>query len=889
MKSLKIISFVFFSLVSVRVCSQLAETNQSKLIVEGEVTSVTSKWNEDRTHIITESFVKVKAVFKGELRDSVIRIETIGGEVGGNFHYRPHTIQLNEGYQGYFFLDDSYEFISYLGGFAHISDDLNKKVRHRGEVLSQRSFEQEIIKTTKFPKITTSEYFTLYKDKGKRNIDTCNIILSLRENKSIDFSFKNVQYSGDLQYIEFDINAKVNTPGLKFGEGSLYIKYSPHFGTNVITENTLEITKGTILQDSIYNITITDFNAQTIKISVHPAYGSNSLYTFSESEEPLVHVKLKITDFSSIGSISFDDIDIAGEVFYWCQGAYGLFDETNLSEPIKAISGTQVNAIGIIYTFENPTYSALGNQFSVDLFAQATATSKYSDGYLYINYNELGFGSDVITNGALSFQQQDLIGDTNVYKVYKEDFNQNTFSLLIYNLSYDPNHYSELGTTPRKLGRLIFNVINCAENKNLHFDQITVTSIHSHFTGILPFPWEYYSPVIADDEETGSICDCKKPKITSFSPQSIHGGVGEILTITGQDFGTFTSSSTVLFKNGDATGPSEIEAGINDLNWDNVIHWTDTEIKIKVPGCDKFKGSSRPPSTGKFRIKNRCEVSEESGTKLDIPYSIFNYRGTVNGEVTRIGLQPNTICFSFSNQVPFWVRQQFVIAVSDWCSQTGISFKIGPTITKNTPSGALDNINLVSFESGSGGGMLSSSFYFESSNCFSEIDFVVQTTLTSPTTADEENMRELIKHELGHAHMLNHAKGFGQLMHPSGNAGGNITTNDKDGANLIFAASTVCGGIGKGGCGGTCTVSTHEENPANIQISPNPASIILNLISNEESIYQVDIINNQGITLKTFINLKAENELNISDIPAGSYICRITTKAGISNKMFIKI
>ncbi len=889
MKNLKIISLVLFLLVKFQVFSQFELTNQAKLIVEGEVKSTLSKWNEDKTQIVTESLVKIKSVFKGELRDSIINIETIGGEVEGNYHYRPHAIKLNKGDQGYFFLNNSYEFISNSGGFAYIIQDLNKKVRFRGEIINQNFFENEIIKVTKFPKISTHKYFALFKAKRFRNSDTCEIISSLRTNKTIDFSFKNVKYTNNLQYLEFDINAKVNTPGLKFGKGNLYITYTSHFGTNVISKNTIEVTKGTILQNSIYNLTTTDYGAQLIKISIQPSYGSNSLYTFSETDEQLVHIKVKISDFTSMGSISFDDIDISGEVYYWCKGSYGLFNETNLSDPISATNGTQGNTTGLIYTFENVTYSASTNKLSVDLFAQATQTSRYSDGIIYINYNDLGFGSNVVSNNTLTFQKQDLLDNTN-YSFTTSDIDQNTFSLIIFNLSTNSNDYNMLGTTPRKLGKLTFNVLNCSEQKNINFDQITESSDHTHFNGYFPLAWELYSPVIADDQETGTICDCKKPTITSFSPSIIHGGVGEELTIIGKNFGTFVPQvSTILFKNGDYSGPSDIEVGTSDFRWDNILHWTDTEIKIKIPGCDKNKGTSQPPATGKFRVKNFCDVSDESSNKLDIPYSIINYRGAPHSQANRIGLQPNTICFSFSNQVPFWVKQQFEIALSDWCSQTGISFKLGPTIIKNTPFVAADGTSLVSFESGSGGGMFVVSDYFGSNKCFSEIDFVLRTTLTSPTTADEENMRELIKHELGHAHMLNHAKGLGQLMHPSGNTGGFITSNDKNGANLVFGASSVCSGIGMGGCGGTCTSSIHDNHVVNFHISPNPVTNILYIKSSEEKDFHVEIINNQGIILKSFDNLKTENDLNISDLPAGIYICRITNILVVSNKKFVKI
>lgn len=657
----------------------------------------------------------------------------------------------------------------------------------------------------------------------------------------------------------------------------------------LLQKNTVEVTKGTILQNSIYNLTTIDYNAQTIKISILPSYGSNSLYTFSATDEPLVHVKVKISDFSSIGSISFDDIDISGEVFYWCQGSYGLFDETNLSEPITATNANPGSTVSLTYTFENVGSINNNTQYQFDIYAVASMTKAFSIGYVYVTYSSLGL--EPYSSANITLSRGEIIMDNTTYDIYLDGYTSHGFKIFSTpQPNANPANLFSLGNTPKKYATIRIRVKDCTKNADMVFDELKMNSSGSqstYYTGNMPIPFEFYEPIIASDEENGRICNCSKPTITAYSPTIIHGGVGEILTITGTNFGVFDQNCTVLFNNGDNSGPNEIEVGISDFRWDNVIHWTDTEIKLKLPGCDKNVGTSRPPATGKFKVRNSCETSDGSSSNLDIPYSIINYRATIQGVARRIGLQPNTICFSFSNQVPFWVRQQFEIALSDWCSQTGISFKSGPTITKNTP--AADGTSLVSFESGSGGYMDVSSAYFANNSCFGEIDFLLRTTLTSPTTADEENMRELIKHELGHAHMLNHAKGFGQLMHPSGNAGGIITSNDQNGANLVFGASTICGGIGMGGCGGTCTSSLHDDHTIKFQISPNPVSSILNLVSNEESILQVEIINNQGITLKTFVHLKTENALSISDLPAGAYICRVSTKNGISNKMFVKI
>jgi len=74
--------------------------------------------------------------------------------------------------------------------------------------------------------------------------------------------------------------AIVNTPGLKFGKGNLLINYSEEFGSTVVSNETVEITKGEILQNNLYSITYQDASSQTISVIADSEYGSNELYTF---------------------------------------------------------------------------------------------------------------------------------------------------------------------------------------------------------------------------------------------------------------------------------------------------------------------------------------------------------------------------------------------------------------------------------------------------------------------------------------------------------------------------------------------------------------------------------------------------------------------------------
>lgn len=97
MKQLKIVlSTTLFLLLCINSHSQIQFlTVNSDLVVEGEVVSNLSKWNEERTLIYTENIILVKSVFKGNLSDSIIVVITPGGSIEEDFHFQTHSIALN--------------------------------------------------------------------------------------------------------------------------------------------------------------------------------------------------------------------------------------------------------------------------------------------------------------------------------------------------------------------------------------------------------------------------------------------------------------------------------------------------------------------------------------------------------------------------------------------------------------------------------------------------------------------------------------------------------------------------------------------------------------------------------------------------------------------------
>ncbi len=117
-----IASFLFLFLLTfnpILFCQNNIPEN-SAIIIEGKVVSVSPKWNNDRSHIVSESKIKIISVFKGNVTDSIITITSFGGEVEDDLHFSPHSINLQKDYYGYFFLKNNLDFLDNESGFAYL-------------------------------------------------------------------------------------------------------------------------------------------------------------------------------------------------------------------------------------------------------------------------------------------------------------------------------------------------------------------------------------------------------------------------------------------------------------------------------------------------------------------------------------------------------------------------------------------------------------------------------------------------------------------------------------------------------------------------------------------------------------------------------------------------
>jgi len=585
----------------------------------------------------------------------------------------------------------------------------------------------------------------------------------------------------------------------------------------------------------------------------------------SASPESILHIKLKIEEFSQIGSISFDDIDISGQVYYWCRGSYQLFDEVTLDGPITSTEPQPGSEIGITYSFENLTAINNETKLQFDIFAVAEAPTNYSIGYVYVEYNSLGFPSNQVSGGTLQFTRGTIINDQNTYDVEILDYNGSGF--LIHSTPFfdaDPNNLYNLGTEPKKYATVVLDVSNCSADANLTFDEVQMNDDRStHYTGNTPIPFEFYDPIVADDEETGRICGCSgDPEITSFNPVRIPAGMGEVLTINGDNFLSQDGDSKIFFENGDDGGLSLSEVGPADI-----ISWTDTKIEVVVSGTDKELGHETPPCSGTIQIHNRCGDTE-SGSEVEIPYAILSIRQGAISKSEKTAMKDG-LCIGFSSDIPSWARNTFKSAMDAWCSKINMNIRVDYQNNAQANQAALDGISLVSNEEVlSGGGVaalviknsVNSEMYIRicqgESNVFEEVDFLISDqALDGPM----QSLYNVLLHEIGHALMLNHSNNTGIILNEESryimyydqtNLNSNglerpIKADDEEGALKLFENSAEaiqnCGGtaIDEGNCNGMCDI-TNSASSFNfiqgIELFPNPSGGLITINSEEHNI-----------------------------------------------------
>lgn len=410
--------------------------------------------------------------------------------------------------------------------------------------------------------------------------------------------------------------------------------------------------------------------------------------------------------------------------------------------------------------------------------------------------------------------------------------------------------------------------------------------------------------------------------ITSISPTQIAAGNKSVLTINGSGFGS--SIGTVRFKNADDAG-----ATTEDALETQIVSWTDTQIKVEVPGkagsgdieVETSGGGSKDQISGlvithSYITVRHSDANVNGGKEMEYrPHHVAS--ATHNG--SSIGDFDNG-AYLFKYHTDFKSNSAAVTSFEDGFDPivcgAGIDFKISTaTTTVKTP--AVDNINSISFDAVQTGVLGQATGYYQGYYVYNnlgsidyiyysirEIDYVFDQSQTwdfdldGNTTLSEYDFNAVVRHETGHAGGLRHVIDSQKLMHYSLPTGPHKSTT----SNSMFTPiqDKITYDKGTSPPGGTATdfsscyksnLSVGELVESPFAIFPNPTSGVLNL-SSTQPIQAATVYNVLG--KRVHIANEADGigtthlSFNVQNFAEGVYFVSVTSKQGSQSLRFIK-
>jgi hypothetical protein len=305
----------------------------------------------------------------------------------------------------------------------------------------------------------------------------------------------------------------------------------------------------------------------------------------------------------------------------------------------------------------------------------------FSSAVLYLMYDSDLAGANIVANNKVTVTKGTHFNNANDYQIFTYDY----FPMLLL-VNIHPNFFSlnrvPLNNIPTVMLHIKIELLQSitAPQFYISFLNKSYEGTHATYTQMSFSPYSGYD-IYYDKTFLNSFF----PNITTnMSSISKPAGVGEVLTIEGENFGT--NKGVVFFKAADDGGVKYLK-GIHDRYIDS---WSNTQIKVKVPskvyygyGGAQYIGTGGA-GTGTLYIRTSSGDTCVSSNALQIPYSVYNDTTTINSniEIERVYLTRKDCEYDFLFILdPYFKTNPLRVdiiekALRDWSALTGLKLAL---------------------------------------------------------------------------------------------------------------------------------------------------------------------------------------------------------------------
>lgn len=305
---------------------------------------------------------------------------------------------------------------------------------------------------------------------------------------------------------------------------------------------------------------------------------------------------------------------------------YAKFKKENFTE----IKVGKTNSDKVFYSLENIIVTGTVQKYiEFDVMIKDNLGTKYLDqSAIRLEYDPATFGNNIVANNNILVTRGTLNSNSACYSdPTPQDMNPYTVLIPALETVYSQCKAPIL-TNPQSIMHIKMKIQDCSVPSDIQLvDTVTffTPSLILDYSAYADFPNDTFQTYYTDLEhnQLASVPHCKAT-ITDFYPKSVAGGIGNILSIYGYQFGATRGTGNVYFLNADDGGNSQIY--LDNIDY---ILWSDTLIQIKVPSYNSalIGGSTateQTAGTGYFRVIANDGTSDYSPQAITIRFSHYN-------------------------------------------------------------------------------------------------------------------------------------------------------------------------------------------------------------------------------------------------------------------------